>query len=498
MNPFLILIFSIIFTFIGEHLINEPIFPIKETGSQNLVIFSLSVLVLMLIGIAFFARREYRGEKKSRIKIFPFLRQVLLKQRAFLKEHAEEKRPPFLILTLFLAGASGIVGSLNGAHYLYYGGVNSWISVWILVLIFGLFHGYIRYAMVGFLYQIGVWLSGGGFRGHLSGRNIAHYALFPLFLTSVVIKIVEMFVYGEAYFISPTYQWLNIVTLVIVMLAGLYSFFLLYRSSLNLKKVKKGRGIFFFIMVPFLILLILRGPAFGEAFDPLTKSLDYNNQGIAYMNEGNLDAAEQSFSKAIETLDSKNKDEMVTAYINLATIYQSKGDIESAKSAYKKALIYLTESDAQYYGIQGILRLFENDIPEAISLFDQAIKIDSQNYTANNYLGLIYLGQMGAEFVNPEKAIGYNLKLYQKDPSDMIAVQNLALNLFQLGRFEEAMPLFEQLYKIMPENPLLQYYLGLTYYQLGYSEDAISLLKLSVENAPELQTEEVKKILKEN
>lgn len=498
MNPFLILILSIIFTFIGENLLKEPIFPLKETGMQNFLIFCLVVLAVSLVGIIFFVRREYRGVKKSGLKFFPFVKQVLIKNKSFLRGNVGEKRPPFLILTLFLAGASGVVSILNGAHYLYYGGVSSWFSVWTLVVIFGLFHGYIRYVIVGFLYQIGVWLSGGGFKGQLASRNIAHYALFPLFLTSVALKIIEMFVYGDAYFVAPTFQWLNIVTLMAVLLAGLYSFFLLFRSSLDLKKVKKGRGIFFFMIVPFLILFILRGPAFGEAFDSLTKSLDYNNQGIMYMNNGDLDAAEQSFLKAIESMDSKNKDEMVTAHINLATIYQNKGDVESAKESYKKALPYLSKTDAQYFGIQGILKLFDGDVTGAIDFFDQAIKADSQNYTANNYLGLIYMGQMGKEFVNPEKALVYNLHIYEKDSSGSSGLQNLALNYYQLGRFAEAMPLFEELLPMMPDNPLVQLFLGLTYYRLGYISDAVLMLGSATDMAPELLSEEVQAILNES
>lgn len=495
MNISFILIFSLIFTFIGEHILNEPIFPIKETGSLNLVIFSVVSLVISLAGILFFVRREYKSTKKNKMKFVSFFRQALLKNNAFLKEHADEKRPPFLVLTLFLAGISGIVGSLNGAHFLYYGGVNSWISVWIVVLIFGLFHGYIRYVMVGFLYQIGVWFSGGGFKGLLSSRNIAHYAVTPFFLVSVLTKTVEMFVYGEAYFVSPTYRWLNVLMLVLVMAAGLYSVILLYWAARHLKNTKKWRSILFFVAVPLLLLFVARGPSFGEAFDSMTQSLDYNNQGIVYMNNGDLDAAEQSFSKAIETLDPKNKDELVTAHINLATIYQQKGDVESARKSYEEALPYLSKTDAQYFGIQGVLKLYDDDVKGSIDLFDEAVKTDPQNFIANNYLGLIYMGQMGKDFVNPEKALSYNLFLHTKSPEDSVGLQNLALNYYQLGRFEEAMPLFEQLMPMMPNNPLVKLFLGLTYYKLGYESDAISLLDQAVKTEPKLLTEEVKKIL---
>ena len=137
MNTAFILILSIIFTFIGEHILNESVFPLDETGLLNLLIFSIVVLILSLAGILFFARREYKGVKNSEMKMTTLFRQSITKNGAFLKKYAEDKRSPFLLLALFLAGASGIVGGLNGAHYLYYGGVDSWFSVWLLVLIFG-------------------------------------------------------------------------------------------------------------------------------------------------------------------------------------------------------------------------------------------------------------------------------------------------------------------------------------------------------------------------
>ena len=319
--------------------------------------------------------------------------------------------------------------------------------------------------------------------------------MLPFFLASFVTKMIEMLVYGDSYFFSPTYQWLTILLVAIVLLAGGYSVYLLYKTSIKIKKTKKRRSILFFIVVPIIIILLTHAHSISEAFDPLSEPLDYNNQGMMHMNEGNFDAAEESFTKAIESINHKNKDEIVTAHINLATIYQNKGDIESAKSTYEKALEYLTEADAQYFAVSGILEMFNNDVRDAIGLFNKALEIDPQNHTADNYLGLIYLGQMGAEYADPAKAFTHNLNLYKKDPSDPVGLQNLALNYFQLGQFEDAMTLFEQLIEVMPNNPLVQYFLGVSYYRLGYTNDAIILLESATEIAPELLTEEIVNIL---
>jgi len=415
MNVLLIYLFTLIFTFFASHTIKESLFPLEVTGLRNYLIFVLVVLALSLVGAGFFIRREYKGVKKNKMKLIPFLKQMVLKNTPFLEKHASEKRPPYLVLSLFLAGASSIMGGLTGASFLYSGIAESWITMWILLLIFAVMYGYLRYVVVGALYQILVWFSGGGSKGFLVSRNIALYTMLPFFLASFLAKMVEMIVYRDSYFIAPTYKWLTITLVVITVLAGIHSVFLLYKATVKLKKTKKKRSIFFFIIIPIIIVLLARAHSISEAFDPLSKSLDYNNQTLMYIDKGDYDAAEVSAIRAIESVEPENKDEIVTMHINLATIYLNKGDTDSAKKTYKNALEYLSKEDAQFFGVSGILEILNDNLEGAITSFEMALKIDPQNYTANNYLGLIYLGNMGAEFADPAKALEYNLAIYQKN-----------------------------------------------------------------------------------
>ncbi len=494
MNTIFIFISSIAFIYSSKNLLFTELFPLEETGMQNFLIAYIIVAILSLILFIVFARREYKGAKKNKMNLFAFFKQVLFKNTSFTKKYASEKRPAFLFLTIFLSGSSGILASLNGAHYLYYGGVSTWFSVWALILIFGLAYGYIRYYLAGFLYQIGLYFSGKGFRDLVFSRNIVHYTFLPLFVMNIVIKIIEMFVYGDDYFISPTYRWLNLIKVLLILSLGIYSIISLYKASRSLKNVTKWMGIVFFGFMPTLLFILILRASIAEAFYSLTVPIDYNNQGIEYINEGKLDKAEESFQNTIQSIDSKNNKEKVTAYINLATTYQNKGDIESAKDNYKEALVYLTKEDAQYYGIHGIISLFDSNLDEAIEFFDKAIQIDAQNYTANNYLGLIYLGNFNPQYANPKKALNYNIIIYKKDTNDSIATQNLALNLFQLQQFTESLPLFEDLYTSMPNNALVQYYLGLNYYYLKDFEQATPLLKSAVELEPNLLSDDLKAI----
>ena len=179
-------------------------------------------------------------------------------------------------------------------------------------------------------------------------------------------------------------------------------------------------------------------------------------------------------------------------------MYVKKGDIKSAVEKYKEALSLMSiENGAEYYSVSGLINLFEGQVDEAISKFEESLNLDANNQTANNYLGMIYLGVFDIKKKDIEKALVYNKKSYEINKLDAGILQNIAFNYYQLGYFNEALHLFKKLVKIMPNNALVKQLLGVSYYKTGNLSSAKLYLNQAISINPDILTEEIQMILDE-
>ncbi len=175
-----------------------------------------------------------------------------------------------------------------------------------------------------------------------------------------------------------------------------------------------------------------------------------NNKGLAYLDARNYDSALILFKKAANTkgISAKNKVNMLR---NLAITFSEMEETDSAKIFFKKAAETSSKNSYEYLVNMADVFLLEENIPQAISSLQAAWDIDNQKVDVNNNLGLIYLGEYGQAYLNPDKALRYNLKAFavNKDRNTQFV---LGKNYYLLKKYDKALEIFKQLRQQYPTH----------------------------------------------
>ncbi len=166
-----------------------------------------------------------------------------------------------------------------------------------------------------------------------------------------------------------------------------------------------------------------------------SKELDYRDEGLAYMAEGDYEAALKSFQKALDCTDEIGEVEIDICMYKALTLYKS-GDFDGAREVYDALIDYKKYPEAYYQ--RGNLSLFMGDYEGAVADFDAAIDEAPKNYE-------IYIGVYNSlnNYNHPEEAVGY-LRAAQdisgEKANDHYYKGRIAL---LLGNREEAVKLLE-------------------------------------------------------
>ncbi|TDF98811.1 tetratricopeptide repeat protein [Paenibacillus piri] len=126
---------------------------------------------------------------------------------------------------------------------------------------------------------------------------------------------------------------------------------------------------------------------------------------------------------------------------------------------------------------------------EAIGLME-AIVPNFKNSVVYGNLGLFYL--MSNDL---DKALAHNLEAYDYNDTDNTILDNLALNYYLLGRYEEAKEIYD---KLMEQNPTFAeayYYYAMTLAQLDEQDAAVKALEQGLSYEPSMITDVTKAML---
>ncbi len=123
----------------------------------------------------------------------------------------------------------------------------------------------------------------------------------------------------------------------------------------------------------------------------------YNDQGIVYQIQGDLDNAKEMFEKAVALAP----DNWVAAY-NLGGIYDETGDLENARKYYKKVISSTHPVADKALSNLARLNILDNQLEKAISLTSYGI----QNDPGNEIKAALYKNRGWAYFLmsNPAQA----------------------------------------------------------------------------------------------
>ncbi|MEO6254901.1 MAG: hypothetical protein ABIO79_16440 [Ferruginibacter sp.] len=175
-----------------------------------------------------------------------------------------------------------------------------------------------------------------------------------------------------------------------------------------------------------------------------------NQEGINHMNEGKYQLALVDFNEAINnprlTLISKG-----TIYRNIALTYHELNKLDSSIHFSTLGAKCYKKNSYDYLVNMGNVDLLTGKTSVALVKLLKAAALEPDDLSVNNILGLIYLGDYGEEFSDPEKALNYNKKAFEISNS-RITEDILGRNYYDLGKYELAEMHYERIHEQYPNE----------------------------------------------
>ncbi len=160
----------------------------------------------------------------------------------------------------------------------------------------------------------------------------------------------------------------------------------------------------------------------------------------------------------------------VIYYANLANAYKSLNNKDSARFYYKKAIQISPKGSVDYYTNHAQISLLDTLAEKALYGLEKAYQLNPNNSTANNLLGIIYLGQYNMELYDPQKALPFNIKTNDL-LNDVNAKIVLAKNYYYLEMVEKAVALFKEMHRDYPDDVEYLFVITMMEQELGNEEN---------------------------
>jgi tetratricopeptide (TPR) repeat protein len=182
------------------------------------------------------------------------------------------------------------------------------------------------------------------------------------------------------------------------------------------------------------------------------------NLGVLAALEGNQEAAEASYRKALEM-----EPMLPFTYINLADLYRTQGREADGEKILRKG-IDLNPDVADLHHALGLLYVREENIRQALSSLKNAAEMGPEN-SRFSYVYGVALNSQGRS----QEALTVLEQALERHPFDRDLLYALATMNRDLGRFEDALKYASRLVEIYPDVPCIYY----VYTSSGH-EDACS------------------------
>ncbi len=199
-------------------------------------------------------------------------------------------------------------------------------------------------------------------------------------------------------------------------------------------------------------------------------AINKNDEGLEHLDKGEYQLAISSFKEAIKDnkLSNNTKAQILR---NIAQTYYEMMENDSSLHYSELAAKCYPKDSYEYLVNFADVKLMEGDVNTAINMLERAVKKKPNQLAANNSLGIIYLGDYGIEYLNPEKALPYNLKAFEIN-NDRITEDVLGRNYIKLKDFKNARFHYSKLHKEYPEMEVITYQLGVVEFLDGNEKKA--------------------------
>jgi tetratricopeptide (TPR) repeat protein len=253
--------------------------------------------------------------------------------------------------------------------------------------------------------------------------------------------------------------------------------------STSSKVEKKKSSIWGKVITAIVILLIVGGGIYGSV-DKVP--IATNNEALTNFDTGDSASAIQKFRQAAN--EATTDETKIAALKNLGYVYSTEGQSTQAISAFKEALPLTTQDTFDFYLISGEIALLEGNVNDALTNYNNAYRLNPEDFQINNALALFHLDLEGVapNYVDYSKALLYAKKANELSPSE-ISKQNLAIAYYFNDNYSETISLLST--SNFTQHPYAAYWLGLAY--LGNKDDvnAKTYLQMAIDNGAEVPQE---------
>jgi hypothetical protein len=183
--------------------------------------------------------------KTDEVSFFPYFTACFTNFSKFAQEHLVTKNPKYLLLAIWVMGIGTAADRLTSSNS------STWGEVWAIAIFGGILSGALAYFIGGWFYHVRVgWSKGSGTID--TARNIYTFSSLPIALTGIGSLFFNHLAYGSDYF-DTYYSDASSVDMIFGLLALAaiaYSIYISYRGVRDVMHVKKGLGIFWFVVAP--------------------------------------------------------------------------------------------------------------------------------------------------------------------------------------------------------------------------------------------------------
>ena len=193
------------------------------------------------------------------VSLLDYFKQCFLNFPKFAKEHLITSSPKYLFLAIWVLGIGNMADRLDSS------GSSSWGEVWAVTLLGGILAGTIAYYIGGWFYYVRVgWSKGSGTID--TARNIYTFSSLPISVAAIGSLFFNHLVYGNDYF-DAYYSEASSIDLIFALLAIAaiaYSIYISYQVVRDIMQVQKSRGIFWFVIAPAILYVLIFASAVLE------------------------------------------------------------------------------------------------------------------------------------------------------------------------------------------------------------------------------------------
>ena len=196
-------------------------------------------------------------------------------------------------------------------------------------------------------------------------------------------------------------------------------------------------------------------------------AMAHTSRGIAARQRGDLDAAWESFKRALDL-----EPEYPFALLAMADLHLDRGELTEAQAAFARLL---SSHQANIEALAGLGRVAQRSgqMTSAVALYQKVLEIAPRHIEARNNLGAAFLAKQ--EYAAARQQFDAALAI---DPDQADVLTNLGYTLLMLGEVDGAATVLGRAARLVPENPRTAWYLGIAMARKERWEDAeVALLR---------------------